>query len=364
MFARLGWLIAKHPVWIIASWVMLACLFGMFGPSPEVIAELEPPSLLPADQPYNVSLRRLSEAFPGFGARTHTVIILERPEGLNEVDRAYMRDLTKELQTVSKDRWRVMSPADQKVLESRLLSEDGQSAMILASHNMNFITKTSTQWAEEIAGMAAKNQPDGLQVEITGEGGMGRDIGKSTTQAYHRTTWVTVVGVLVILILVYRAPMAAMVPLLSIGISVFVSLRFLDCLAALGEEVSDMERLFTVVLLFGSGIDFAMLWMARYWEKVEEEVDSDGITPLIRQRSIGMASAETGAAIVASAATTIMGFTMLLAADLSPIHTAGAGTWGVSCDFHVCIFDVDACDCPGGQRCFVLASQGSFATKQ
>ncbi len=154
----------------------------------------------------------------------------------------------------------------------------------------------------------------GLCLEITGEGGLGRDLSLATTRAYHRTTWVTVAAVLIILICVYRAPLAAFVPLISIGMSVYVALALLNRLAVSGWGVSNLERTFVVVLMFGSGTDYAMFWLARYREQSREGIGVE---------AAAAATGGTGGAIAASAATTVIGLSMLLLADLSPTHNAG-----------------------------------------
>lgn len=297
---------------------------GLSAPDPQALADREPASLLPPDQPYNQALRIAESAFPTT-ARTRTILVFERLGGLTDTDHRYLADVARRLAD-RQHPWRVLSGETQPFLRSRLSSPDGQAAMILVNQDLNFLTRPCIAQVQEIDALAREGLPAGLSLEVTGGGGLGRDLAKWTTKAFHRTTWVTICAVLTILLLVYRAPLAALVPLISIGTSVYVALRLLDGLAALGWTVSDFERTFTVVLLFGSGTDFAMFWIARYRETLAAERDSiaAGATPREhRVQSAASATATAAPAVVASAATTIAGLTMLLFADLSPTHGAG-----------------------------------------
>ena len=314
MFSTLGRAVARHPLACLLMWTCLALALRVSAPSFDSLAAREPASIVPDGQPYVAAVDLARRAFPQVSAATQTVLVFYRPEGLTEADHACTAQIAQRLTAEATGQWRVLSPATHPFLASRLLSADGHAAMIVVCHDLNYLTHRCMRQVDAVEEIARSRLSPGLTLEITGEGGLGRDVTRGTRQAYHRTTWVTVLAVLAILILVYRAPLAAAVPLVSIGLSVFVAIQLLNRLAMLGWAVSDLERTFVVVLLFGSGTDFAMFWMARYWEQ------SEGTEPA---RAFEVATAGTGPAIVASAATTIVGLLMLLLADLPPTHNAG-----------------------------------------
>jgi RND superfamily putative drug exporter len=289
-------------------------LLNVFAPSPQAVAAAEPPSLLPDDQPYNRALDAARRAFPRTSARTRTVLIFERPGGLRAQDHEFVARVTARLYAEANGRWRILAPSTHPYLQSRLISRDQQAIMIVVNTDANYLVQSSVRQVERMEDLAREGIPVGLRLEVTGEGGLGRDLNGASTRAYHRTTWVTVVAVLTILICVYRAPLAAFVPLVSIGMSVYVALALLNRLAVAGWGVSNLERTFVVILMFGSGTDFAMFWLARYREEARW-----GIEP----GAAAAATAGTGGAIAASAATTVIGLSMLLLADLSPTHNAG-----------------------------------------
>ncbi len=331
--------IAKHvchrPGRTVLVWIAVTVTFAALAPSPERVAEVEPTAFLPDDEPYRIALAVEHDAFPEIAARSRTVIVFERETGLTPLDHAHIADVARRLvtqhdtfgpgrsrgltpsaRTGRRSPWRVLSPGGQPFLRSRLVSQDGCAAMIVVSSDTNWVTSAGRMEAEEIARIAGViPQPNGLNVEITGQGGLGRDLGSAGERALRRTTRITVVVVLLILLLVYRAPLAALVPLLSIGLAVFVTLRVLDILSLAGWSIGTMEKTFAVVLIYGSGTDFAMFWIARYRELLDEG----------RERSPAAVAATVAVApaIIASAGTTIAGLLMLILAGFLPSSNAG-----------------------------------------
>jgi len=317
MFRLLGQSVARRAWLWVGGWIVAAVVLSRVSPSAERIAAVEPPSLMPADQPYNVALQLEHEAFPNLASRTRTVLVFSRSPRLTAEDSTYLAALTARLNQAAAEgwSWRVQSPASHPFLRSRLLSPDGQAAMVIVQSDANYVTHRSCREVERIEALAVAGLPEGLAMAVTGEGGLGRDLAAASQEAYHRTTWVTVTALLFILAVVHRAPLAALVPLLSIAVSVYVAITVLNLLVLVGWDISATEKTFTVVLLFGSGVDFSLFWMSRH----REELSRAGVP---REAFVEALSA-TGPAITASAATTVCGFFMLLAAELGPSHNAG-----------------------------------------
>ncbi len=316
MFAWLGGNAWRSPWLWIAGWAALAATLHGIGPTPAQLAQIEPRSLMADDERYNQALRVERESFPDVASRTRTVLVFAHNPALTTEDHAYLARLTARLAQESAERhWQVRSPISQPFLRPRLLSSDGQAAMIIVGLDINYVTDRCRREVGLIERLARKDLPAGSQLEITGEGGMGRDLSDASDRAYRRTTWVTVGVLLVILALVYRSPLAALLPLIAVGISVFTAMAALNLLALSGWSISGMEKSFVVVLLFGSGIDFSLFWMWRYREALS--------STLPRREAFVLASAATGPAVAASAATTVCGFLMLTFAELLPSHNAG-----------------------------------------
>ncbi len=324
MFERLGRAVGAAPVRWVAGWVAASALLIILSPSARNLTEAEPRSLLPADQPYNRAIEFERRAFPDLAYRTRTVLVFERTPKLTSDDDRYLADLSQQLTTECGQRegWSVRSPYLQPYLASRLESADGAAAMIIVNSNSNYLTNRSVVAVGAIEKLVKKDLPAGLTFEVTGEGGLGRDLAEATEQAFDRTTLVTLAVLIVILALVYRAPLAALVPLVSIGTSVLVAVMLLNQATRLGWGISTIEKTITVVLVFGSGTDYALFWLSAF----RERLGAGGEREDRRQRrrvAAARATVQAGPGILTSAATTIGGLMMLMAANLLPSFNAG-----------------------------------------
>ncbi len=324
MFGRLGISVGRHPIWWVVGWIVFIAALRVCTPPPGELIHSEPDSLLPDHAPNNQAFNFLLEAFPQSAARSQIIAVCHRASGLTADDRRYMHGLARRIVDENergiavdgqKYAWQIRSPDLQPFLVGKLISRDKQVGLILINLPVNFVTMRAKHAVETIERLARQDRPDGLDVELTGSAGVGRDYSTVARTALDRTMWVTVVAVMLILAVVYRAPLAAAVPLVSIGLSVFGAFQVLSLLAKAGWAVSAIEKMFTVVLLFGAGTDYALFWISRYREERLAHVD---VAEAVRRTMSAV-----GPAIVASASTIIFGLAMMIAADFVLSNNAG-----------------------------------------
>ncbi len=165
---------------------------------------------------------------------------------------------------------------------------------------------------------SAPPAPAGLELALTGSAVVGHDTNKAAGESIQNTTYSTIILVVLILLLVYRSPLLAMVPLVTIALSVFVSLRLIALLTTvpgLGFQVINITQVFVVVVLFGAGTDYCLFLIARYCEELghgRSRVDA-------LQEAIG----QVGTALVASAGTVIVGLGMLYFSIFAKVKYTG-----------------------------------------
>src|SRR6185312_14599706 len=93
----------------------------------------------------------------------------------------------------------------------------------------------------------------GLEVYATGAAGIGHDLTKACGDSLDGTTWATIILVVVVLLAVYRAPLLALVPLVTIGFSVWVALNVLALMTLLpGVHLVNISKIFAIVILYGA----------------------------------------------------------------------------------------------------------------
>ena len=124
-----------------------------------------------------------------------------------------------------------------------------------------------------------------------------------------------IVLLLVVLGVVYRAPLAVLIPLGSIGTVVFTSLNLVKTLAIDTDWMphGDITNEFISVVLFGAGTNYCLFLLSRYREALR-----DGVLP---REAIVLALRRVGEAISCSAATVIAAM-VIVGFTLSPLLRA------------------------------------------
>lgn len=335
MFTLLGQFVTRRWMAIAVAWVALLAV--MLVAAPKIQADRDDTSFLPADAPSRAASDAIQAAFDKPPALSAAAIVVERPTGLTGLtgtqpdrggeptDWRYLTDLTRDISTLASEHdWGVLSPADpaRPFLRGSLVSRDGQAAVIRIDLPSGFVSQAAVQAVARIhERMERLPPPSGLNVAITGSASYGRDYFQATETSLARTTWVTVIAVLVILLLTYRALLAAAVSLVTVTVAVIVSISILAIGSRHGWSVSMIVELFTIVIGYGAGVDFSLFFLSRYREELGRFAG-----PLDREsnrQAIVRALAGTGPAILASAGTVAAGLVLMWFARFRVFRTAG-----------------------------------------
>ncbi|MEC2323403.1 MMPL family transporter [Lederbergia lenta] len=155
---------------------------------------------------------------------------------------------------------------------------------------------------------------DDLLVRVTGPAGISTDAVSLFSEADVKLLIATVLLVLILLIVLYRSPILAIVPLIGVGFAYAVISPILGVLADKGWIIVDSQAIsIMTVLLFGAGTDYCLFLVSRYRDHLLME--ENALTALKN------ALKDSGGAIMISALTTAFGLLTLLLALYGSRHT-------------------------------------------
>jgi RND superfamily putative drug exporter len=195
------------------------------------------------------------------------------------------------------------------------ISRDGEAALVALAIDSNERGAVVDGVKKIRAYLAAHHRP-GLQSYVTGPGGIAADLEQVAEDAGKTLLIATLGLVLLLLLVVYRAPVLALLPLFTVGIAYLIAIGLTYLLIKSGLITVNVEGTFLLlVLIFGAGTDYSLLLIHRYREELGRGVEPGTALPAALVASVRP--------IAASAGTVIAAMLVLLLADLESTHWLG-----------------------------------------
>lgn len=183
-------------------------------------------------------------------------------------------------------------------------SEDGQAALSVlevASADTTVLADVVTELRDRLD----EGSPRGVRAEVTGPAAVRADLAAVFDGANVRLLAVTATVVAVLLVITYRSPLLWMVPLLVVGIAdQTATAAATRVLVGLSVPWDESTTGILSVLVFGAGTNYALLLISRYRDELHRHVD--------RYEAMRLALRRTAEAVVASAATVVVGVLSLV----------------------------------------------------
>ncbi len=202
-----------------------------------------------------------------------------------------------------------------------LISEDRRALIVMMNLTSSFLTTRNHPLIRQVENRVATLQmdrkvPAGLKIHITGSAVVGRDVVQAVTKSTQAIRTWTIWLVLLLLLVVFRAPLIAAIPLATMFCAVEVSLNLLSILAAAGYlHVFDGLHIYMTVLVYGASVDYSLFLISRHQEELQK-----GST--VRQAGV-VAITAVGIAVIVSAGTEMFGIGMLSFSRFGKFQQAG-----------------------------------------
>jgi RND superfamily putative drug exporter len=316
---------SRRGAWItVAIWLVLAIALGTFQPKLSKAIKNDPSQFLPGDAQSTKVLNVLKDKFPQ-GRNIPAIVIFGRSGPLTIADRRAIGRVAAQFAQPGALRGTLppLSPFGPSGRPTTL----GQAANLIANNRTAAIMvvsiNSSKQNTIEFDVGRIRNAlkkpgalPAGLQTHVTGPAGITVDTTKIFSEVDNLLEVATVSLVLILLLLVYRAPIVAVVPLLVVGFAYSIAGGLVYLLVKAGAiELNGQTNGLLIVLMYGAGTDYALLIIHRYKDELREREDKRG--------AMAVAAGRTSPAILASGGTVIASMLVLLVAELESTKSMG-----------------------------------------
>ncbi len=333
MFRFVSHLITRYWPLVFVGWGAVFVILHLAAPHWDDVARDGDFAYLPPTAASVQAEKLRAAAFGEANAQSDVVIVMARRDGpLTEQDLDFSEVITNAYQPKEGEVSPVVNiigPRTEVVGKKLLspISDHGQAALII------LLLKGEIMSVENMKPLLAiyekldelrqsPQKPPGLELGVTGSGAVGTEMLIAAEESIRNTEVATIGLIVIILLVVYRAPLLAVVPLLAIAAAVFTAFDLLAIIAGISLKTNAFEfavfkttKIFVVVVLFGSGTDYCLFLISRYKEEL-----SKGLGTI---QAAAKALDGVSAALFASAWTTILGLGMMIFSDFGKFRNGG-----------------------------------------
>lgn len=300
-------------IWIVAV-VVLSLVF------PSVNQEVtNSNNLLPDEAMSNQAAKISDEQFPDDNGLP-LLLVWQRDGGLTDSDYESIQQIYEEADQDPLTGQSFIPPLHKAPPEAlqESASEDGAALTTPIFFDKETSTDTLKKAFDKLKGNISEEMDakpfsedldsDGLHVRLTGPAAISVDATDLFSEADVTLLIATTILVLILLILLYRSPLLAFIPLIGVGFAYGAVNPILGWMAANGWITVDSQATsIMTVLLFGAGTDYCLFLVSRYRDELHEESS--------KYKALNMSIKGAGGAIMMSALTVVLGLITLLLAQ-------------------------------------------------
>ncbi len=343
LLERWGRFIARWPLLIIAVWIIVVLAALRFGPSLSSVSAKQNTSSLPASAP---SMRADQVYTTKFAAGRQSLtketdlLVLTAPQGISAQDIALAEHIEAWLQAPATRPAQLLSvtgPGAQ-VPTSFFESSDHQALRLILTWDTSKgnVPGSSIKAINDF--LAKQAVPQGGTLGLTGSAPINYDLSTSIFNTNSGSSGgagslSSLLGLLIILVVlgvVYRSPLAVVVPLISVGLAFGLSVPIIAWSGQnLGVAVASFSLQYVLFVLLGAGTNYGVFMLSRYKEEIRRSSEN---TSEARREALGRTVGHVGESITSSAATVVVATAIMGLAQLYTLRVTGpAIAIGVVC---------------------------------
>jgi putative drug exporter of the RND superfamily len=254
---------------IVLFWLLAAVVTNVFVPSIEKNTAANAEAEVPRDAPSSQAAIFQGRAFHESDFTSAAVILLEtHGRKLGEQDHRYYDELVRRLLQDKKHVQSLLNLWGKPVTMSGQQSADGEAATLTVRPTGDLGDAASNHSINAIRDIVAKvPKPSGLDVYVSGPSPLATDTLHAADESLTTLTLVTIVLIIMMLLIAYRSPTRALIPLFGVLIGLATArgvVSFLVGLHVLG--ISSFATNMVVALVLGVSTDYGIFYLGRYHE--------------------------------------------------------------------------------------------------
>jgi putative drug exporter of the RND superfamily len=326
MRAFAGFVTSRRGKWVVLGiWIVVFAALMPLGSKLGDETQDDTTSFLPASAESTDVVKTLDDDFAS-GETVQSTIVYQRDGGLTDADRQVITEQAKEIDALPDSELPLVGSPVAPFTENGdprpgQVSADDSLAYTVLTTQTNY--DEEADWGKNIRDLTG-DDADGMRILLSGELGFQADSEEVFGDLDTNLLIATVLLVLVLLGLIYRAVLVALTPLLVVFFAYTAATAFVYLYAKSGATVSSNGTTILVVLMFGVGTDYCLLLVSRYREELRRIDD--------KHEAMGRALRRTGPTILASGLTVSLAMLTLALADARLTATLGpVAAIGVAC---------------------------------
>lgn len=266
---RVARLLRTLAIPILVFWVLAAVVTNVFVPSIEKNTAANAEAEVPREAPSSQAAIVEGQAFHESDFTSAAVILLEtHGRTLGEQDHRYYDELVRRLLQDKQHVQSLLNLWGKPVTMSGQQSADAEAATLTVRPTGDLGDAASNHSINAIRDIVAKvPKPSGLSVYVSGPSPLATDTLHAADESLTTLTLVTIVLIIVMLLIAYRSPTRAVIPLFGVLIGLATArgvVSFLVGLHVLG--ISSFATNMVVALVLGVSTDYGIFYMGRYHE--------------------------------------------------------------------------------------------------
>lgn len=258
MFAVIARFSVKFRWFIIIFWIAIIPILTANLPSINNVSKNDNSQFLPKNSASTKAIN-LESSFQSKNTSATSTIVAVRQDGpLTSTDNTAIDKAMAEVSRVN----------GVTTVRNQGISSDGYARQILVDLNGASFGTGASSIAQNIRNAFNKNLPAGLALHLTGTFAESVDANNANNHGRNSTELYTVVFIIALLLLVFRALLAPIITLIPAGIALAVAQPVIAESTKIGVQVSFITQILLIVLMLGAGTDYGLFLVFRVREEL------------------------------------------------------------------------------------------------